>query len=142
HAVTRRLAESGGTRRSLQAVARIICESEQWEAGSYYSLGQASGPARLVAGWRQPRSADKAQAGYKATEIPGGGLISIVAESGELLWVEDLAGDPRASWVPPAGAEKLARLFFPVLVAGKTIGVFIFRVRSSRPPEQRLLQTV
>lgn len=145
HAITRHLADSGGTRRSLQAVARTICQSEQWEAGGYYSLDPATGVARLVAGWRQPgvASADnRSGADETIVEIPAGGLISSVAASGEPLWVEDLTGDPRATWHPPTNADKLARLFFPVRSEGRTMGVFVFRIRSNQPPEQRLLQTV
>lgn len=140
HAVTRLLAESGETRRTLRGVARLICQSEQWAAGGYYQLDPASGSARLLAGWRQPEFRTE-WLGEGFAEVPAGGLISAVAESGEPLWVENLADDPRATWAPPKEAEKLARLFFPVRVEGETLGVFTFVTGSSRPPEPRLLQT-
>lgn len=144
HAVTRRLAESESTRRSLRAVTRIMCESEQWSAGGYYSLDPVSGGARLVAGWRQPVSntAAKSANAAVAVDVPPGGLVSSVAETGQPLWVQDLAGDPRATWHPPVGEDKQGRLFFPVRAEGNVIGVFIFRTEPSQQPEQRLLQTV
>lgn len=145
HAVTRRLAEANSTRRCLQAVARVMCESEQWESGGYYSLDPGTGSARLVTGWRRPGTAAGADGAGEAVvvaEVPAGGLVSSVAETGQPLWVPDIAGDPHATWQPPTGRDRWARLFFPVRAEGRTIGVFIFRSRETRAPERRLLETL
>src|SRR5690606_36000476 len=69
HAVTRRLAEANSTRRCLQAVARVMCESEQWESGGYYSLDPCTGSARLVTGWRRPGTAAGADGAGEAVVV-------------------------------------------------------------------------
>jgi len=74
------------SRRVLQAVMRVICESEQWETGGYFRLEGATGASRLVVGWSGPGMKSDTTDYYKErldTVVPAGGMISRVATSGK-----------------------------------------------------------
>ena len=93
HAVTRRLAEAETSRKALQAVMRIICESEHWETGGYFRIEDEAGTSRLVVGWTGPSARQMAVDYYKDTidrVIPPGGLISRVVSTGSPLWLADM----------------------------------------------------
>ena len=146
HAVTRSLAEADNTRKILQAVMRIVCESEQWESAGYFVPEDADGNMRLAIGWSSSRN-DAATTRYYegmiGTVIPAGGLLTEVLQSGKPLWIADATRDPRAVWrqrLTPTGEH--AVFAFPVRTDGKVIGVFGFASRAIREPDQRLLKTI
>jgi len=79
HAVTRSIAEAATSRKILQAVMRVICESERWETAGYFRVEDPQGTTRLIAGWSGPGMAEAAIDYYKKTTdkvIPPGGLLS------------------------------------------------------------------
>jgi diguanylate cyclase (GGDEF)-like protein len=145
HQVTRSLAEAATSRKILQAVMRVICESEQWETAGYFRLEDARGTTRLVAGWSGPGMSEQAADYYRHTAdkvISSGGLLSKVAASGQPLWVEAMK-ESQTTWAQRVHhTGERATLFFPVLVDGQAIGIFAFASREIREPDGDLLQTM
>ena len=100
HAVTRSLAEAANSRKILQAVMRVICESEHWETAGYFRVEDELGTTRLIAGWSGPGIATAAVEYYKHTSdkvIPPGGLLSQVAATAKPLWVDDMK-ESQTTW--------------------------------------------
>jgi diguanylate cyclase (GGDEF)-like protein/PAS domain S-box-containing protein len=145
HAVTRSLAEADSSRRVLQAVMRVICESEQWETAGYFRIEDEQGSSRLIVGWSGPGMKQAASEYYRNTIntlIPPGGLISRVAKSGKPVWFADMKAS-ETTWkqrVERTGEH--ATFSFPVLANGRVIGVLGFSSRAIREPDERLLETV
>lgn len=145
HAVTRNLAEASNSRKILQAVMQVICESEQWETAGFFRTEDESGKTRLVAGWSGPRMSQTAADYYRHTSdkiIPSGGLLSQVIATAKPLWVAAMT-ESQTTWsqrVQKTGER--ATVFFPVLVDGQVIGVFAFSSCEIREPDERLLQTM
>jgi diguanylate cyclase (GGDEF)-like protein len=145
HAVTRSLAEASTSRSVLQAVLRVICESEQWDTGGYFRLEDEAGASRLLVGWRGPgQSPDTTRYYQKAinTSVPAGGLISRVAALRKPIWVSDLKPSDTTWEQRVERSGEHATFSFPVLAEGKVIGVFAFSSRSIREPDEPLLRTV
>jgi diguanylate cyclase (GGDEF)-like protein len=142
HAVTRRLAEAANSRKILQAVMQVVCESERWETGGYFRAEDDIGTTRLIAGWSAPGISVLAHDYYQQTVdkvIPPGGLMSQVIASGKPRWVAEMK-ESQTTWVRRAGER--ATCFCPVLADGVGIGVFAFTSRESRDPDEPLLQTL
>jgi len=145
HAVTRSLAEADSSRKVLQAVMRVICESEQWETAGYFRIEDEAGRSRLIVGWSGP-SARKATVDYYKgtinTVVPPGGLVSSVFAAGKPIWISDM-NESQTTWrerVKRTGQH--AAFAFPVWADGKVIGVLAFTSPAIREPDEPLQQTV
>jgi diguanylate cyclase (GGDEF)-like protein/PAS domain S-box-containing protein len=145
HAVTRSLAGADSSRTVLQAVMRVVCESEQWDTAGYFRVEDEAGTTRLVIGWRLAGTDAATTEYYKGAAhavIPPGGLLSKVVRSGKPMWFANLL-EVDTTWrqrVERTGEK--ATFSFPVLVDAKVIGVLAFSSREIREPDERLLQTV
>ncbi|HEX7441876.1 MAG TPA: diguanylate cyclase, partial [Caldimonas sp.] len=145
HAVTRNLSEAATSRKILQAVMRVICESEQWETAGFFQVEDEDGTTRLIAGWSGPGMSQTAADYYKQTTdkvIPPGGMLSRVVASAKPLWVDAMT-ESQTTWAQRvAQTNERATFFCPVLVDTRVIGVFAFASREIREPDERLLQTM
>jgi diguanylate cyclase (GGDEF)-like protein/PAS domain S-box-containing protein len=145
HAVTRTIAQATTSRQILQAVMRIICESEQWETAGFFRVEDKLGTTRLVAGWSGPGMTPVAAEYYRQTTdkvIPPGGMISKAAISAKPIWVADLK-ESQTTWVQRVRhTGERAHLFFPIQIEAKVIGVFAFSSREAREVDENLLQTL
>ena len=145
HAVTRNLAEAANSRKILQAVMRLICESEQWETAGFFRVEDESGMTRLIAGWSGP-GMDVSVADYyrQATDrvIPKGGPLSQVIATAKPLWVADVKESQTTSAQRVQRTGEHATFFCPVLVDAQVFGVFAFASREFREPDDRLLKTM
>lgn len=145
HAVTRELAEASTSRKVLQAVMRVICDSEQWETGGFFRVVDDHGTTRLEVGWSGPGISQEAADYYKqtaGTTIPPGGMLSQVVTSAQPLWVRALRAS-QTTWAERVRSTgQRATLFTPVLVDSRVIGVFAFASRELREPDARLLQSM
>lgn len=145
HAVTRTIAEATTSRKILQAVMRILCESEHWDTGGYFRVEDEVGTTRLIAGWSGPGMSDAAREYYRQTAdkiVAPGGMISQAATRGEPIWVSELKAS-QTTWaqrVDQTGAR--AHLFFPIRIDGKVMGVFAFSCSEVREPDDELLRTL
>ncbi|SPE34561.1 putative Diguanylate cyclase [Burkholderiales bacterium] len=145
HAVTRSLSEAESSRKVLQAVMRVVCESEQWEQAGYFRIEDAAGTSRLIVGWTGPSVRKESMDYYKGTidtVVPPGGLVSSVFAAGKPMWFADVHAS-QTTW-----RERLQRtgehaaFGFPVWAEAKVIGVLIFSSSALREPDGPLLRTV
>jgi diguanylate cyclase (GGDEF)-like protein/PAS domain S-box-containing protein len=145
HAVTRSLAATDGVSHALKAVIRAICETEFWECGRYFQLDEERGVLRFFEAWSVPGEAIEryVAASRNITYAPGVGLLGRAWQSGQALWVSDLANDARVSQAAIALDAGIHGAFvFPVLSDGKIIGGLAFNSRAVREPEEQLLQAI
>jgi diguanylate cyclase (GGDEF)-like protein/PAS domain S-box-containing protein len=145
HAVGRSVAEATTSRRILQAVMRVVCESEKWATAGYFRVLDELGTTQLIAGWSGPGIAAIASDYYSQTRdqiVPPGGMLSKVIASAKPLWVADLA-ETQTTWAQRVRLTgERATLFFPISVESQVIGVFAFSSRESREPDEQLLRTL
>ena len=145
HAVTRGLAEAATSRRILQAVMKVICQSEQWQTAGYFQVQDESGAARLLVGWSGPGHTERAASYYRQAGdqvVAPGGLISKAIASGEPLWVEDIS-EGETTWTQRVRITgERTTLFLPVHVDGVVKGVFAFASTDVREPDVELLRSL
>src|SRR3954471_18385444 len=142
HAVNRVLAESDSVSAVLQGVLRAICEAESWESGRYFTIAESGATMRLEEAWSNGTpEADRFIAASRALEpIPGSGLVGIVWQTGQPLWVADAQADSRARL--PAEIRSRATFICPVHSEGRIVGILALTSRDVRPPDERLMQAV
>src|SRR6266496_555996 len=145
HAVTSRIANADSTSAALKAVIRAVCETEGWACGRYLRVDEKAGVLRFGEVWSVPdaRIERYLEESRAAVYGPGVGLVGLVWQSGQPLWVPDTSKDTRTM------RKNLAReiglhgaIYFPVASEGKAIGVLAFNSREVREPDERLLQAV
>jgi diguanylate cyclase (GGDEF)-like protein/PAS domain S-box-containing protein len=130
-------------RSALRAAIQAVCEDERWVCGRYLEV--AGGLLRAFAHWSTD---DPAMLRYlervsPMTFKPGEGLVGIVWQSRQPLWVRDISHGPaggRPALAVDMGAKSV--LVVPVLALDAVIGVFIFHSREMREADQRLLEAM
>ncbi len=145
--VTRILGESADSGEALVAALRAICESEGWDAGQHWYLDAAEDVMRYHVGWNVADPViERVARQARRLSIPRGvSLVGIVWESGEALWISDLAQEAerilRKDVVQQTGWH--ASMLFPVVSQGRTIGVLDFNsTHVQAEPDERLLQVI
>lgn len=145
HAVARRLVDAGDLAAALQAVIRVICESQHWDCGRYFRLDPTAGVLTFAEAWGMPLAAVE-QFMEKSRAVvfrPGAGLVGRVCQSGQPLWVLNGSNDARASQTALAHETGMEGAFvFPVIAEAKTLGVLAFASRTVCEPDDRLLQAM
>ncbi len=130
---------------ALTASIRAICRSEGWDSGQYWRYDEQGGVLRFQTGWSLATAELKAIA-YEAVDTtfaPGHGLVGTVWQTGEPLWIADLAGDARVQRRHIANRTGWNNAFlFPVFSQGKVVGVIDFSGRFIQEPDERLLQVI
>jgi PAS domain S-box-containing protein len=148
HTVTRILAEADSASAGLQAVFRAVCETEGWECGRYFRLDEQAGVLRFADGWSVPDAAVERFVELSRDHVyhPGQGLSGLAWQTGQPLWCADVTKDPRtgsgSSKIPPHGIGMHGAFVFPVVLDGKTVGVFNFATRKAREPEEQLVEAI
>ena len=140
HTVSRCLADADDASGGVQAVIRTVCETQNWERGSYWRVDDTAGVLRFGESWNMAGAefARYTESSRNVVFAPGVGLVGRVWQSGEPLWVADPGNDPRT--VQKTTLAREASIFvFPVFSEGKTIGVLAFFSREVRAPDERLL---
>ena len=145
HSVTRCLAEADTESAALQALMRVLCENQGWPCGEYWSVDERAGVLRFAGFWEN-LGPDFRHLFMKAQEYvfaPGIGLAGRVWATGEPIWIPDVSVDDRMLRKELAREAGLHGAFlFPVITAGKTLGVFSFWSRTIREPEERMLEAI
>jgi diguanylate cyclase (GGDEF)-like protein/PAS domain S-box-containing protein len=145
HTVAQCLADANNSSEGLKAVIRAVCETERWECGRYFHSDEDSKVLRFADSWGIPDSAVQ-QFLAKSRELtyaPGVGLAGKVWESRQPIWSTDITRDARVAQSVLARDIGMRGAFvFPIISAGKTVGVLAFDSREVREPEERLLQSV
>ena len=137
HVIARVLADTDGLPNALQGVIRAICESEEWEAGNFFSVDE-DGAVRHVAGWRTGRDS------FVVSIIDvRAGVPSWLAAKSEPVWIADIRRDPRtlASRITETTGWD-AGLLIPVKSGKKLIGLLEFFGSRIAEPDQRLLRVL
>ena len=144
HMVARCLSESDSASAALKAVIRATCETQSWECGRYFGWDDKAGALVFNEFWHVPNAALEVfiEKSRELTYAPGAGLVGRVLQSGQPLWVTDLAKDARAKAGIARDAGMHGTFLFAVASGGKPIGVLVFHSREVREPESRLLQAV
>src|SRR5690606_23743788 len=143
--ISRILAEACEVEDALIAAIRAICRSEGWDAGQYWRYDERSGLLRYQTGWSLSTAEIKAVAdeSKEATFAPGTGLVGLVWQTAEPLWVADLAAETRVQRKDIAARTGWKNAFlFPVLSQRKAIGVLDFSARCIPEPDEHLLQVI
>ena len=146
HAVTRILADADSASAGLQAVFRAVCETEGFECGRYFRLDEEARVLRFAEGWSVPDSAVERFIALSRDRVyrPGEGLSGLAWQTEQPQWSVDVTRDPRtgsgASKTTPGGIGLHGAFVIPLVVGGKTIGVFSFASRKPREPEEQLVQ--
>jgi diguanylate cyclase (GGDEF)-like protein len=144
HMVARCVSDAEDAATALKAVIRAICESQGWECGRYFGRDDKSGVLVFGGFWHVPRAAIEVfiAKSRELTYAPGVGLVGKAWQSGQPLWVTDLAKDDRARAGIAREAGMHGTFLFPVISEGKPVGVLVFHSREIREPDDRLLEAV
>ena len=145
HAVARHLAGAESGPDGLEAVIRMLCESEGWEVGRFWQVDETAGVLRFGGSWGKVDTAI-ARFTKESRDVvfaAGVGLAGMVWQSGEPLWASDTSNDPRVAQSALARNAGMRGAFvFPVASDGKMVGVIGISSREVRPPDDRLLAAV
>jgi diguanylate cyclase (GGDEF)-like protein/PAS domain S-box-containing protein len=143
-AVTLRLAESHAAPQALNGALEAICNSLGWECSLVWTPDEAAGVLRPFASWATPGDAAHfAEASRELSFAPGKGLVGVVWQSGEPLWIPDTTADTRALRSDLSRETGLrAAALFPVRSGGRVAAVLEFTARRMRQPDKRLWQTL
>jgi diguanylate cyclase (GGDEF)-like protein/PAS domain S-box-containing protein len=145
HSVTRCLADAEDASQALRGALRAICEAEGWQSGRYFHSDEAAGVMRLRESWSSEDEAMRRFNEGSRTVVfrRGEGLVGLVWESGEPLWLADVRADSRAINRRLAGdAGVVGVLVYPVAFAGAILGVLSLTSRAPREPDARLLRAM
>ena len=136
------IADAHNTSAAIRSVIRAICEAEGWECGRYLRADVDREVMRQVEAWGIDDPAIQAfltrAAGIEHRR--GVGLTGEVWQSGEPLWVVDVARDPRALLrAMSRDLQVPTALWFPVKADGRLVGILGFNSRRRRERDERLL---
>jgi len=145
HTVARSVTEAGSVAAALKAVIRTVCEAEDWECGRFFRVDDEAGALRFAEAWSKPGPQLDLyiERSRKLAYIPGVGLAGKVWQSGEPMWVADVARDARV-WQQAIAIEAgmHGAFVFPVNSGGKMIGVLAFNSSEIREPDEHLMQAI
>jgi diguanylate cyclase (GGDEF)-like protein/PAS domain S-box-containing protein len=143
--VARCVSEADSASAGLKAAIRAVCEAQDWECGRFFRADEEAGVLRFAEAWAKPDSHFDAliERSRELTYKPGVGLVGIVWQSGEPIWVPDVTQDARV-WQKAMAAEvgMHSGFVFPVNSEGKAVGVLSFSSSEIREPDEGLIQAV
>jgi diguanylate cyclase (GGDEF)-like protein/PAS domain S-box-containing protein len=145
HNVTLCLAEADTESSAVQSVMRVLCENLGWSFGEYWGVDEQDNVLRFGGFWENlgPEQRHLFEQAQDHVFAPGVGLAGRVWETGEPMWIADVSVDERMLRKELAREAGLRGAFlFPVVTAGKTMGVFSFWSRAIREPDERMLEAI
>ncbi|MGH7391413.1 MAG: GAF domain-containing protein, partial [Candidatus Rokuibacteriota bacterium] len=128
--------EAGG--RALEAIGRHL----DWAVGSLWMVDTAADAIRCAEVWTASPEFQEFAAATRATAFGrGDGMPGRVWERGGPAWIEDLSRDENFPRRPVAESAGLRSAFgFPIVVGGRTLGVFEFFSPEPRGQDAELLE--
>jgi PAS domain S-box-containing protein len=142
YAVARCLDGADNTAEALAAVLRAVCQTLNWDCGRFLLVDEPAGVLRPLEYWSVPDAAVQGflDAARGFTYAPGVGMAGKAWQSGQPLWIADVAKDARAlTSILKAESGVRSAFVFPAKAEGRTIGVFAFNSRDLREPDPQLL---
>ena len=130
---------------AVRAVILAVCAAQGWDCGRFFRLDSAAGVLSAGECWGSSEDAVEQFLEKSRGMVfrAGAGLAGRVISSGEPLWMRSAAHSAQLSPIALAHEVGLSGAFvFPVLVAGKSIGVLSFNSRHVDEPDERLLRAV
>ena len=142
HQVVRALAEAPDQAAGLKTVLRAVCEAERWSCGCFFRLDEPRDEMRFEEGWGSDGAGVAAflEASRDLRLRRGESLIGHAWVQGEAVWSADTAKDPRALGRALKFTGLHGAFVFPVISAGRVLGVCSFISDQVREPDERLLQ--
>jgi len=142
HIAARALVESATFGDAAPKILQAICEALGWEFGALWRIDREVDVLRCVDTWRSSASEfpefDRVSRGM--TFSRGVGLPGRVWNSGQPVWIADVALDSNFPRGPYAARENLHGAFgFPILLRGEVQSVMEFFSREIRAPDEDLL---
>jgi PAS domain S-box-containing protein len=144
-AVTRALAESLSLEEAMPRILQAVCENLEWDLGAVWQVDDDAAVIGAVDSFHLP---DRPHGAFEEMTRntrfdPGVGLPGRVWTSASAAWIPDVAVDDNFPRAGVAAAEGLHGAFgFPIVLAGRVLGVLEFFSREIRPPDQELIQTM
>src|ERR1044071_5613454 len=123
---------------------QAICESLGWDLGQFWIVDRESDVLRWLASWRTPATgSDFEDASRGRTFVRGVGLPGRIWESGEPIWIADLATDTNFPRGPVAARSGLTSGFgFPIKLGDEVSGVVEFFTRDQQIVDPTLLEVM
>jgi PAS domain S-box-containing protein len=142
-AINRILAESPALEDAAARILQTVVETLRWSVGTFWMPDPDAKLLRNFTVWTDPNSkvVQFANISRERTFAPGTGLPGRVWESGNPIWIPDVAKDQNFPRAPAAIAEGLHGAFaFPILFADRLLGVMEFFSHKIRKPDPDVLQ--
>ncbi len=142
YAVTRVLDDVVTLEEAVSKVMQTVVESLEWELGAFWRLDKPSGRLRCFNHWNAAGpDADEFIAVTRVQSFkPGVGLPGRIWESGQPVWIRDIATELDLPRSETTAKGRLHGAFgFPIRVAGEVEGVIEFFSRQVREPDEKLL---
>ncbi len=142
YAVARCLDGAADTSEALRSVIRVICQTQGWDCGRFLRVDDTAGVLRLAEFWSVPDAAIQGflAASQEFTYGPGEGMSGKVWQSGQPLWIADIAKDARAlTSIFKAESGMRGAFTVPVKMEGKVLGVLGFNSHEIQQPDAHLL---
>ncbi len=147
HTVTRILADAETLADAAPRIIQTICETMGWHCGARWQMDKQAGVVRCIECWGVDTPeireflAKNSQRVVDPRAPSGQGLVRRIYNSGEPVWIADIAQEPgllRASMVIKAGLH--GAFGFPLLLGDEVLGVMEFFHRDVREPDPLLLR--
>ena len=133
--VTRVLTEADGVETGLRRVLQTMCESQQWSAGTFWSVDAQRDVLRHAVDWSAPESG-------RRSLLEAGDRLPSWLMAGP-VWIGDVVRDPdtqRLERIPRPGWN--TALMVPVKSGPSTIGVLEFYAPRLAAPEPQFLRVL
>jgi PAS domain S-box-containing protein len=143
HAVTKLLADSTPFEQVIPELLRTVGEVGDWQAGSLWTPDETVAVLRCTGFWHSESCECDAfeQGTLHSVFSRGTGMPGEIWETGEPMWIEDVAAHPNfpRAWLAHGDGLHSA-IGFPVRVRGRITGVLEFFSRDVRQADQDVLQ--
>lgn len=143
YATTQVLAESVTFEEAIPKILQAICESLEWDVGTFWAIDRKTNTLYCVEVWHKP-SAEIAEFEALTRQIvfsPGVGLPGSVYASKKPIWITNVVSDSNFPRAAVAAKEGLHGAFgFPILIENNTLGVIEFFSNEIQPPDEDLLR--
>jgi diguanylate cyclase (GGDEF)-like protein/PAS domain S-box-containing protein len=145
HKVTRLLSEAGSVKEVIPGIIQTLCETLGCACGARWFWDEEKQTRVRAESWGLPTPA--IEEFLAATREPllqraKGGLVNRVWDTGEPVWIADVAQDPTFRRAPVAAKAALRGAFaFPIRFGEDILGVMEFFSHDSRPADEILLQS-
>ena len=142
HAVTRVLAEANTLPAASKQILQIVGRNLQWDVGALWMADRTTRRLRCVEIWHPPSTEfnDFVNFSRQTSFAPGQGLPGRVYQSGQPVWIADVAGESNLTREPMLTRLGLnSAIAFPIRLGDRIHGVLEFFSARIRPPDNELL---